>query len=163
MASHVHWCLDTRAGAPREWMKPRLFLDPLPRYVLTYVRTLRIRIYVRTYVRMYVRTYVRTCIYTCTCTYTYVRTYVRIFIRACLYVRTYVRICILWSAFAPTYRSHGAQATRGPRPSPHHPQARPPCNGRTAMAVYTGRGRQLRSAGSGRRAVVRHCRELETT
>ena len=88
MASHVHWCLDTRAGAPREWMKPRLFLDPLPRYVLTYVRTLRIRIYVRTYVCTYVCTYVYIYVYV----YVYVRTYVYLYVRACTYVRTYVYV-----------------------------------------------------------------------
>ena len=109
MASHVHWCLDTRAGAPREWMKPRLFLDPLPRYLRTCVRYVYVYTYVRTYVRTYVCVRVRI--------RTYVRTYVRIFIRACLYVRTYMYIVVSVCAYVPQPRGSSNSRT-APLPSP---------------------------------------------
>ena len=117
MASHVHWCLDTRAGAPREWMKPRLFLDPLPRYVLTYVRTLRIRIYVRTYVRMYVRMYVRVYIRVRVRIRTYVRTYIYTCVLVRTYVRTYMYIVVSVCAYVPQPRGSSNSRT-APLPSP---------------------------------------------
>ena len=117
MASHVHWCLDTRAGAPREWMKPRLFLDPLPRYVLTYVRTLRIRIYVRTYVCTYVRMYVRVYIRVRVRIRTYVRTYIYTCVLVRTYVRTYMYIVVSVCAYVPQPRGSSNSRT-APLPSP---------------------------------------------